>query len=391
MNKKIIHLISLALCLCLALSSCSNKEKQRVENSREKSQTEETTNKDEEKEKNKDKLEKKEEAKDKKEVTDESEDYKKAGLLYNKILDNIDSYEFSDMGEDAEITYTYDLVYTRSSDIPDLLVAQNTEYGLSYLKIFSPNDDFTKEISADEIITIGVASAGGFRGVISQNADFTSLLYTTFLSGTGEGKEEEITTYIKDDSLKINRDILWEGNISDKAKDEAHMIYFSDIDDREKIESLASNKNEDFRKVLSEIKKKEEADNNEDSAIKEEDIQSSSQEQVDSDQTVVSGVVRVFNHDEMIEYQDINPELLPDMGEIYVVLFADEAVDITLLTGAGDGYHTNTSDMISLPTDMDIYQDQHITISFGPDDGHWQSDFSLPINAARMREVNVIE
>ncbi|MDU3137043.1 MAG: hypothetical protein E6704_05600 [Anaerococcus prevotii] len=391
MNKKIIHLISLALCLCLALSSCSNKEKQRVENSREKSQTEETTNKDEEKEKNKDKLEKKEEAKDKKEVTDESEDYKKAGLLYNKILDNIDSYEFSDMGEDAEITYTYDLVYTRSSDIPDLLVAQNTEYGLSYLKIFSPNDDFTKEISADEIITIGVASAGGFRGVISQNADFTSLLYTTFLSGTGEGKEEEITTYIKDDSLKINRDILWEGNISDKAKDEAHMIYFSDIDDREKIESLASNKNEDFRKVLSEIKKKEEADNNEDSAIKEEDIQSSSQEQVDSDQTVVSGVVRVFNHDEMIEYQDINPELLPDMGEIYVVLFADEAVDITLLTGAGDGYHTNTSDMISLPTDMDIYQDQHITISFGPDDGHWQSDFSLPINAARMRNVNVIE
>ncbi|WP_308654421.1 hypothetical protein [uncultured Anaerococcus sp.] len=391
MNKKIIHLISLALCLCLALSSCSNKEKQRVENSREKSQTEETTNKDEEKEKNKDKLEKKEEAKDKKEVTDESEDYKKAGLLYNKILDNIDSYEFSDMGEDAEITYTYDLVYTRSSDIPDLLVAQNTEYGLSYLKIFSPNDDFTKEISADEIITIGVASAGGFRGVISQNADFTSLLYTTFLSGTGEGKEEEITTYIKDDSLKINRDILWEGNISDKAKDEAHMIYFSDIDDREKIESLASNKNEDFRKVLSEIKKKEEADNNEDSAIKEEDIQSSSQEQVDSDQTVVSGVVRVFNHDEMIEYQDINPELLPDMGEIYVVLFADEAVDITLLTGAGDGYHTNISDMISLPTDMDIYQDQHITISFGPDDGHWQSDFSLPINAARMRNVNVIE
>ena len=391
MNKKIIHLISLALCLCLALSSCSNKEKQRVENSREKSQTEETTNKDEEKEKNKDKLEKKEEAKDKKEVTDESEDYKKAGLLYNKILDNIDSYEFNDLGEDQEVTYTYDLVYTKSSDIPDLLIAQNTEYGLSYLKLFFLKDDLTKEISTDEIITIGIASAGGFRGVISQNADFTSLLYTTFLSGTGEGKEEEITTYIKDDSLKLNRDILWEGNISNKAKNEAHKIYFSDIDDREKIESLASNKNEDFRKVLSEIKKKEEADNNEDSVIKEEDTQSVSQEQVDSDQTVVSGVVRVFTHDEMIEYQDINPELLPDMGEIYVVLFADEAVDITLLTGGGDGYHTNTSDMISLPTDMDIYQDQHITISFGPDDGHWQSDFSLPINAARMREVNVIE
>lgn len=398
MNRKIIHLTSLSLCLCLVLSSCSNKEKQKVEDSTGKSQTEETTNKNLEKEKETDKekktdkLEKKEESKDKKEETDKSEDYKKACILYNKILDNIDSYEFNDLIEDEELTYTYDLVYTKSSDIPDLIVAQNSEfYGLSYLKIFSYKDDFAKEIYTDEIIDIGVASAGGFRGVISQNADFTSLLYTTFLSGTGEGKEEEITTYVEDDLLKLNRDIIWEGNISDKSKDEAHNIYFSDIDDREKIESLASNKNEDFRKVLLEIKKKEEADSNKDSIIQEEDTQSVSQEQVDSDQTVVSGVVRVFTHDEMMEYQDVSPELLPDMGEIYVVLFADEAVDITLLTGGGDGYHTNASDMISLPTDMDIYQDQHITISFGPDDGHWQSDFSLPINAARMREVNVIE
>lgn len=398
MNKKTLQLTSLSLCLCLALSSCSNKEKQKVEDSTKK-QTEETTNKDLEKDKETkaDKLEKKEEATDKKEETDKSEDYKKAGLLYNKILDNIDSYEFNDLIEDEELTYTYDLVYTKSSDIPDLIVSQNivaqnsVYYGLSYLKIFSYKDDFAKEIYTDEIIDIGVASAGGFRGVISQNADFTSLLYTTFLSGTGEGREEEITTYIEDDLLKLNRDILWEGNISNKSNDEAHKIYFSDIDDREKIENLASNKNEDFRKVLSEIKKKEEADNNEDSIIKEEDKQSVSQEQVDSDQTVVSGVVRVFTHDEMIEYQDVNPELFPDMGEIYVVLFADEAVDITLLTGGGDGYHTNASDMISLPTDMDIYQDQYITISFGPDNGHWQSDFSLPIDAARMREVNVIE
>ncbi len=70
---------------------------------------------------------------------------------------------------------------------------------------------------------------------------------------------------------------------------------------------------------------------------KEEDTQSSSQEQVDLDQTVVSGVVKVFNNDEMIEYQD-----------------------------------------------------RYITISFGPDDGYWQSD-SLPVDAPRMLNVNVVE
>lgn len=282
------------------------------------------------------------------------------------------------------------MVYTKSSDIPDLLLAQNTEYGLSYLKIFSHKDDFSKELYTDEIITIGVASAGGFRGMISQNADFTSLLYISFMSGTGESKKEEITTSIEDDLLKINKNLLWEGIIDDEPKSKSYKINFSDIDDREEIESLASNKNEDFRKILSEIKKKEAADNDEVSEI-EEDIESPSQDKVDSDQTVVSGVVRVFNHDEMIEYQDINPESLPDMGESYVVLIADESVDVTLPSGGGCGYFTKTCDMISLPSDMDIYQDQNITISFDPDDGYLQSDFSLPVDAPRMPEVNVVE
>lgn len=93
----------------------------------------------------------------------------------------------------------------------------------------------------------------------------------------------------------------------------------------------------------------------------------------------------------MVEYQDINPESLPDMGESYVVLIADEAVDVNLPSDGGDGYFTKSADIISLTTDMDIYQDQYITISFGPDEGHWQSDFSLPVDAPRMLEVNVIE
>lgn len=150
--------------------------------------------------------------------------------------------------------------------------------------------------------------------------------------------------------------------------------------------------NKDGEKETDKLEKKEAADNDEDSEIKEENIEIPSQDKVDSSQTIVSGVVRVFNHDEMIEYQDINPESLPDMGESYVVLIvADEAVDVTLPSGGGGGYFTKTSDIISLPSDMDIYQDQNITISFGPDDGDFQSDFSLPVDAPRMLEVNVVE
>ena len=33
---------------------------------------------------------------------------------------------------------------------------------------------------------------------------------------------------------------------------------------------------------------------------------------------------------------------------------------------------------------MEAYVGQEITIAFTPDDGHWQTDFSLPDSAPRM-------
>lgn len=193
--------------------------------------------------------------------------------------------------------------------------------------------------------------------------------------------------------LKLDKKTLWEGMIDDEPKDEVHEINFTDLDNRKKLENLASNKDSDFRKTLEEIKEKEakEGANKDLDQAREEAKEIPIQVKIDPSQTIVSGVVRVFNHDQMIEYQDINPESLPDMGESYVVLLADETVDVNLPSGGEDGYFTKSADIISLPPDMDIYQNQNISISFGPDDGYWQSDFSLPVDAPRMLNVNVVE
>src|SRR5699024_11867631 len=51
----------------------------------------------------------------------------------------------------------------------------------------------------------------GFRGFIEQNADYDALIYTTFMSGTGEGQEEKIATSLEDDDLKLEREVIWEG------------------------------------------------------------------------------------------------------------------------------------------------------------------------------------
>ena len=106
---------------------------------------------------------------------------------------------------------------------------------------------------------------------------------------------------------------------------------------------------------------------------------------------VVSGTVKIFTHDEMVSYQNQNPQIFPDMGEIYVILLLDDFEDINMHLSADPEYKTYSVNMIKLPDDMADYAGQRITISFTPDDGYWQSDASLPVGAPRMNTVNVLE
>lgn len=48
------------------------------------------------------------------------------------------------------------------------------------------------------------------------------------------------------------------------------------------------------------------------------------------------------------------------------------------------------TELIDLPLDLKTYNDKTITISFGSDDGHWQSDASLHMNAPRIGYVKVL-
>ena len=271
------------------------------------------------------------------------------------------------------------------SDVPDLIVLQNTEYGISIIKIFSTNSDFTQEITSDENLTIGVARAGGFRGNIHQNKNHNALIYNTLSSGTGEGTIEEITSSIENNNLQLKKELIWEGRNDKSPEMNLFEIKYSDISDRKAIENLASIIIGEFRKTVYQSNDKNETEQENNS------IESQIQEEIDAGKMVVSGLVKVFNHDEMVEYQDFDPEILPDMGESYVVLILEEPEEITMHSGGGPDYLTRTTNLIKLPDDMNNYEGQNITISFGSDDGFWQSDVSLPMDAPRMREVKVLK
>ena len=393
MNKFICKKISLALCFALSLSACSEKTKENPTKPTDQTKIETASEKEDKKISESNENDKKiNETIDVEEKEDLSENNIRLSSLYNKVLDNIDAYTFIEDIQEANIDYSYALVNMNDSDLPQLLVAQNNnEYGLSYIKVFHSNDNLTKALTSDEVIQIGVASAGGFRGFLAQNEDLNGLDYITVSSGTSQGFKEEITASLENDSLSLQRDIVWEGIINELPDDNTSEIDFVDIDDRNKLDDLASIKDGEFKETMAkridELKKLEEAESVEENST----INDQIQEEIDNGKMVVSGTVKIFTHDEMVSYQNQNPQIFPDMGEIYVILLLDDYEDINMHLSADPEYKTYSVNMIKLPDDMVDYAGQRITISFTPDDGYWQSDASLPVGVPRMNKVNVLE
>ena len=393
MNKFICKKISLALCFALSLSACSEKTKENSTKPTDQTKIETASEKEDKKISESNENDKSiNETSDVEEKEDLSENNIRLSSLYNKVLDNIDAYTFIEDIQEANIDYSYALVNMNDSDIPQLIVAQNNnEYGLSYIKVFHSNDNFTKALTSDEVIQIGVASAGGFRGFLAQNEDLNGLDYITVSSGTGEGFKEEIIASVDKDNLILQRDTVWEGSINELSNANTSDIDFIDIVDRNKLDDLASIKDGEYKKTIAkkidEIKSLEKAENEEENS----NMKDQAQEENDNGRMVVSGTVKVFTNDEMVSYQNQNPQIFPDMGESYVILLLDNYEDINMISSSDPYYITNSVNIIKLPDDMADYVDQRITVSFGPDDGYWPSDASLPVGAPRMNTVNVLE
>lgn len=219
MKMKRIQLLVIALAILMALTACSTKQS---DNSNSKSETKE--------------------AQQESKISDTN---KKLAKLYNQVLDNVDSYTFFECDDDIKFSYRYALVKLNHLDFPLLLVSADSDSdGMSYIKAFYPKDDTIKEILSSDLENVGVASAGGFRGSISQNANHDNLIFSALMSGTGDSSTEEIKPIIKNNELVIEKNVIWEGRF-DQQPDlnitESDIIY-SDISDRRMIEDLASKK-----------------------------------------------------------------------------------------------------------------------------------------------------
>lgn len=238
MMKKTMISLLISLTFILSLTACLSKQDTTLEDKNLTESANDKSSEDNEESKGN------EESEDAVENTlaQEDENLEKVKQVYTSVLDNMNPEKFNpDTKDDGfNCTYTYSLVKLNNLDYPLLLVYQDYDYGMSDIKFYYPNKDFTKELSSDEIVPIGVARAGGFRGDINLSESKDTLSYVCVSSGTGDSSIDDISFELGDENLNVQIKSAWEGSLDDMPESSSSPIDLSDISNRTAIDNIST-------------------------------------------------------------------------------------------------------------------------------------------------------
>lgn len=243
MKKTMIALL-ISLTFLLSLTACSSEQETTLEDKNLTESANDKSSEDNEESKGNEESEDNEESKDAEEnpAAQEDENLEKVKQVYTSVLDNMNPEKFNPATKDDgfNCTYTYSLVKLNNLDYPLLLVYQDYDYGISDVKFYYPSKDFTKELSSDEIVPVGVARAGGFRGDIGLSESKDTLSYFCVSSGTGDSSIDDISFELGDENLNVQIKPAWKGNFDDMPESNTSPIDFTEISDRTAIDNISA-------------------------------------------------------------------------------------------------------------------------------------------------------
>lgn len=244
MMKKTMIALLISLTFLLSLTACSSEQETTLEDKNLTESANDKSSEDNEESKGNEESEDNEESKDAEEnpVAQKDENLEKVKQVYTSVLDNMNPEKFNPATKDDgfNCTYTYSLVKLNNLDYPLLLVYQDYDYGISDVKFYYPSKDFTKELSSDEIVPVGVARAGGFRGDIGLSESKDTLSYFCVSSGTGDSSIDDIRIELGDENLNVQIKPAWKGKFDDMPESNTSPIDFTEISDRTAIDNIST-------------------------------------------------------------------------------------------------------------------------------------------------------
>ncbi|EEE17334.1 RNA polymerase sigma factor, sigma-70 family [Lancefieldella rimae] len=162
---------------------------------------------------------------------------------YSEIIDNASSYipELEIPGMSAQ--YEYSLVYMDPDNpqIPQLLLKQKYTGEMDRISIFSfDKNDNQAFVIQTQVLSEGVAHAGGSRASLQATSDGSGLLSTEWYSGSGEAGTRRYVV----SGHELSSTTEWKGRIDQRPEDPSEIdIDWHEATDKSGLEQIAPSNN----------------------------------------------------------------------------------------------------------------------------------------------------
>ena len=313
---------------------------------------------------------------------------KQALEQYKIVLSQADSYQYDSTGSSTPTgNYRYALVQMQSSNTaPALLLSQETQNGLYFIRIFQYNPDDHTMSQPLESLAEGTAEVGGFRGSLGIMKDGNGLSLSEVSSGTGDMSVSRVT--LEGGSIRTLAE--WQGRLGDSVPEtlSSETINWNDISNTDTLDNWTADINHSPKASDTTEKTSEEVVLSEGDEISEETTLPE-----DGGKIVFQGTINNYSYDQVLTLQGISdPNGGSPTSMSYQLIVLDTPQVMELRSGGDPGTQSGEVSIIRIHGNENLsqYHGQHLTFSIDPNQTYWPSDTSLPLGQPSTSDIKIL-
>lgn len=304
--------------------------------------------------------------------------------VYSELLSKADSYNYDCIGATPTGVYQYALVTLKEGDeIPALLIAQEADDYMLRGRVFLYDAALNQVLQPEEVLFMGVAGVGGYRGDLSTGEGQTQLQLTDVSAGTGAVNVSRILV----SGNRLTFESIGSGTLGQKIAGVTYEdIQWFDISDSTGLDNFSATQNQTSEGSKSESKSKSKSAADMDALP------------TDGNRLVLTGTVERMTYDEAVKLQGCPDPNGSDPKQTWTSIRLDApqmlegTQDISTWKSEHSVILTSSSILVKLGIQEDTlseYVGKHIIFSAGSYTK--ASDTSVPMGIPWAEDIHVLK
>lgn len=309
----------------------------------------------------------------------EEEMIDEAMALYQKIIDQADSYDYHILSGEPSSEYLYAFVtMTKADKVPALLLKRGTNDGQYYVKFFDYEEETGEVHEASESLQEKTT-------LLQRMNDGEGVAYTNFVQGTGEMSISKVL--LNDGEITITEE--YTGNVMD---DMPASLGRSDIKwyDASKSDGI-----EHWAADTAPVTQSASSSGNNSSTSPAATQTPGSGAATDGDRTVLTGTVKVCDYYDLVDLEGGDPNhYVYETTTVLIIL--DTPQSLSCMSGDPSNQTLKTKDAwcieVSDSAAGDFYglDGEHIVFSIDPYNTYLPSDVHMPVGQPKTKDIHIL-